>query len=34
MAFQVLLGSQNMTVQRMKATCLAYVEDLRQGSTR
>jgi AcrR family transcriptional regulator len=31
MAFQVLLGSQNMTVQRMKATCLAYVEDLRQG---
>jgi AcrR family transcriptional regulator len=32
MAFQVLLGSQNMTVQRMKATCLAYVEDLRQGS--
>jgi AcrR family transcriptional regulator len=34
MAFQVLLGSQNMTVQRMKATCLAFVDELRapQGS--
>jgi AcrR family transcriptional regulator len=29
MAFQVLLGSQNMTAQRMRATCLAYVDDLR-----
>jgi AcrR family transcriptional regulator len=32
LAVQVLLGSQNMTVQRMKATSLAFVEDLRQES--
>ncbi|GAB3874010.1 TetR family transcriptional regulator C-terminal domain-containing protein [Kibdelosporangium lantanae] len=28
MAFQVMLGSQNMTVQRMRATCMAYVDSL------
>ncbi|MEV4312673.1 TetR/AcrR family transcriptional regulator [Actinocrispum sp. NPDC049592] len=29
MAFQVLLASQNMTVNRMKTTCLAYIDSLR-----
>jgi AcrR family transcriptional regulator len=28
MAFQVMLGSQNMTAQRMRSTCLAYLESL------
>lgn len=29
LAFQVLLGSLNMTVARMRVTCLAYLEGLR-----